>query len=102
MFMWKITLIAPIVGGMEESKHHITCILGLVFVGVSYFLQVYFICYVSRKKDEHKQQNSTFKEEIPYYANQPNYTQLEQQTVAYPGETPIPQDYQPPCSTAGN
>ena len=102
MFTFKIFLAIPILGGMSMSEIHITFILGLIFVGGSSFLQVYFFCYVLCKKDDHKQQSSTFKEEVPYYENQPNYTQLEQQNVAYTGETPIPQNYQPPCSTTGN
>ena len=42
MFTFKIFLAIPILGGMSMSEIHITFILGLIFVGGSSFLQVYF------------------------------------------------------------
>ena len=104
MLFWRIGLVMILIPGMTMSEYHIPFILGIVFFVVSQILQMYFSSYVLRKIDDHKQQISNFKEEVPYYANQPNYTPLEQQNVAYSGETPTPtpQNYQPPCSTTSN
>ena len=102
IFMFKLFILGvPLATEMSMGENHITLKLGLIFFGIGQILQMYFSCYVLCKLNDHKQQNSTFKEKVPYYANQPNYTQFTPQNIAYP-EQKLPQQqyyYQPPQGT---